>query len=212
MASGGPGERTVVGADGVQTLCFYSGFSPLSNFNRSYFSVEKAHYFTVQQYLDAEKARQLHQQDLLARVLNERSPRQCYELTNSELSQADLDRIRWNEQLPGVLETAVRAKFTQSVNHRQHLLATGNQRIAFSTPFDLVLGTGLQIGDSNVGNPQRWTGDNWLGYVLEKVRYELFRPTRPTVPVGKEGNGIKRKAAETFDIGLERAKLSKSDV
>ena len=211
MASGGPCEPAVVGADGVQTLCFYSGFSPLSNFNRSYFSVEKTHYFTVQQYLDAEKARQLNQQDLLARVLNERSPRQCYELVNSAVSQDDLDHIRWNEQLPGVLETAVRAKFTQSVNHRQHLLATGNQRIAFATPFDLVLGTGLTISDPNAGNPQRWTGDNWLGYVLEKVRYELYRPTRPPVPGMNEGNGINRKAAETFDIGLERTKLSKHD-
>ena len=211
MASSGSGERAVVGADGVHTLCFYSGFSPLSNFNRSYFSVEKTHYFTVQQYLDAEKARQLNQQDLLARVLNERSPRLCFELTNSALGQDDLDRIRWTEQLPGLLETAVRAKFTQSVNHRQHLLATGNHRIAFSTPFDLVLGTGLQIGDPNVGNPQRWTGDNWLGYVLEKVRYELFRPTRPLVPGVNEDNSIKRKAQETFDVGPERAKLSKLD-
>ena len=187
MASGRADERVVVGADGIQMLCFYSGFSPLSNFNRSYFSIDKTLYFTVQQYLDAEKARQLNNQDLLARVLNERSPRFCFEMVNSTRGQDELDRICWNQQLPGLLETAVRAKFTQSVNHRQHLLATGNQRIAFSTPFDLALGTGLQIADPNASNPQRWTGDNWLGYVLEKVRYELFRPTRPLDPGANEG-------------------------
>ena len=128
----------------------------------------------------------------------------------SQVSPDDLSRAGWYNVYQTVLETALRAKFNQSLTHQQHLLATGSQRLVFATLFDTVLGTGLSMSDPDCCEEGNWIGENRLGNTLEKVRYELVcrEPSTAEHHIAAPASERKRKLnKDTADFTFKQSKV-----
>ena len=71
-------------------------------------------------------------------------------------------RLDWNQIKDGVMDRALRAKFTQSRKLRDLLKSTGNRELIENSPHDAYWGVGPQ------GN-----GENKLGKALMRLRGSL---------------------------------------
>lgn len=74
----------------------------------------------------------------------------------------ELLRVDWHEVKLPIMENAVLAKFSQNLDLRQMLDATGDAQIIEDSTHDPFWG----IGRDGLGS-------NWMGRVLEKVRQQL---------------------------------------
>ena len=144
-------ELDVLDEEGERLILYYSGWSKLSNFNRSIFKEDKRRYLNVQQYVEAHKALLFNRNDLFQRVLACSSPKACCDLTAGLL----VDDQWHDEHGKAILERGIRLKFTQSEPHRKFLVATGETRLAFATPFDSYYGIGHSIANDDSLAPKR---------------------------------------------------------
>ncbi len=65
------------------------------------------------------------------------------------------------------------AKFSQNPGLKKLLLATGTSKIGEASPYDDLWGIGMDVKDKRALTPSKWTGKNWLGEALMKVRKKL---------------------------------------
>ena len=77
--------------------------------------------------------------------------------------------------------TETSAKFEQSQQLRDYLLATTGKVLVEASPQDRIWGAGLARDDAALADPEQWLGDNLLGFALMKVRSQLLRdaPANP---------------------------------
>lgn len=66
-------------------------------------------------------------------------------------------------------------KFSQNQMLREMLLSTGNSVLVEASPYDNIWGIGLSGSFAEAKNPQKWRGENLLGFALMEVRDELRR-------------------------------------
>ena len=105
------------------------------------------------------------------------------EVANKILNTSDPSRIKklgrevrgfteavWNMQRENVMFQGLYAKFTQNLDLRDKLLATGNLVIAECSPRDRIWGIGLSMSNPDRLDRNKWRGQNLLGYSLMRVR------------------------------------------
>jgi hypothetical protein len=68
-------------------------------------------------------------------------------------------------------------KFSQHPALREFLLNTGNRVLVEASPVDKIWGIGMAKTDENIYNPNRWKGENLLGFALMEVRDALKQPS-----------------------------------
>lgn len=78
----------------------------------------------------------------------------------------------WHEVKSGVMLNLVRAKFTQNIELKRELLATGTMKLG-ETGKDSFFSIGLALTNRQVLDPNMWTAPSELGKALEMVREEL---------------------------------------
>lgn len=66
-------------------------------------------------------------------------------------------------------------KFRQNQSLLQELLATAPHLLAECAVHDRIWGIGLSMTDSDRFSPEKWRGQNLLGYTLMQVRDELSK-------------------------------------
>jgi len=54
-----------------------------------------------------------------------------------------------------------------------YLLSTGNKILVEASPYDKIWGIGMDKENPNALNPEKWNGENLLGFALMEVRDEL---------------------------------------
>lgn len=153
---------------GQNFLLFYSGYSPLSNFNVARFRLDGKNYKSVQQYVESNKALNANRKDIHDLIMREISPRKCYELA----VEVDTNEA-WEQGWKDIMQRGIKAKFEQSPRLKQFLLDTGTNTIVFTSVYDDVLGIGLDKDHEDVADPKRWKGLNLLGEMLMWVRRQL---------------------------------------
>ena len=62
------------------------------------------------------------------------------------------------------------AKFGQDDRLRAYLLATGDEILVEASPVDAVWGIGLPAAHADARTPERWPGQNLLGFALMRAR------------------------------------------
>lgn len=67
------------------------------------------------------------------------------------------------------------AKFGQNPDLCGRLITTGTATPVECSRADKVWGIGLGISDPDVANPNKWKGQNLLGFTLQAVRSDLTR-------------------------------------
>jgi ribA/ribD-fused uncharacterized protein len=132
------------------------------------FKIGNIRYCSVEQYLHAQKA--LHFKDYVAHqgIMEEPSARNYKNFRIENYDHQDWHRICKRHML-----TALEEKFKQAPNAHEVLLSTGDADIVYATPFDRVLGTGLEITDDRNMSSNSWQGLNELGCVLMKIRESI---------------------------------------
>lgn len=138
----------------------------------SSFTIDGIAYSCAEQWMMAEKARLFGDAECLAKILASDSPRGMKE-HGRRVRGFDVDK--WNGAAREIVYRGNLAKFSQNDSLREHLMATGDKPIGESSPEDLVWGIGFHMDDPRSDNPAQWTGTNWLGEALMRVRSELQR-------------------------------------
>jgi adenylate cyclase len=153
------------------TIRFFSNsdrYRELSNFANYRIEVEGTVWRTTEHYYQAQKFDDPDRQERI-RQLPVAAAAKRYATKHKAKIRAD-----WNQRKDGVMERALRAKFTQHESLRDLLVGSGNEKIEEDSPKDAYWGTGPD-----------GTGQNRLGEMLMRLRAELRRagarlaPDRP---------------------------------
>ena len=139
-----------------------NGFHPLSNFAYAPFVADGIIYFTMEQYLQVQKARTFGAHALANTLINTRSPRKCRQMGG------DLDGInpgKGEAKVEHVMMKGLHEKFAQNNAAGSALRSAKATIIALADRFDSDWGVGLDESDERFQDRQQW-GMNRLGQML----------------------------------------------
>jgi hypothetical protein len=134
------------------------------------FAVDGVAYPTAEHYMMAEKSRLFDDEAALARVLAASSPGAA-KAAGREVR--GFDDARWAASRFQIVTAGSLAKFEQNATLGAYLLATGDKVLVEASPVDRVWGIGLARDDAAASDPQRWRGENLLGFALMEARRVL---------------------------------------
>ena len=150
-------------------LVFFSKASPLSNHHPSPFKVAGSDYNCMEQFLMEAKALYFSDHETAAAIMNTTDPVQQKRLGKSV---RNFDLSTWHDAVPDVLETGLKAKFSQVDHCRDFLLSTEGKTLAEANPSDSFFGIGMGLRHPDVWKADLW-GRNLLGHKLMDVRNSL---------------------------------------
>ncbi len=154
----------------------------LSTFYPVEFVVDNIKYFTIEQYLAAEKARLFLDDALRTRIMKTRAPRSMRTMANGILMKPvtqtggahQIQMHEWDGPVrESVLQKATLAKFRQHPELRDKLLMTGGAVLALADTREKRDGIGLALSDTAATQTTNWRGSNLYGRILMKVREQL---------------------------------------
>ena len=70
----------------------------------------------------------------------------------------NFDSAVWDREKKNAVLAGTYAKFTQNPAMKNHLLSTGNKRLAEDSPLGPVWGSGLWADDPRANGPRQWRG------------------------------------------------------
>lgn len=123
-------------------------------------------FFTAEHYMMFHKA-QLFDPDKCSDILRQENPADA-KMHGRDVENFDpviWDRVKYDIVLRGNI-----LKFTQHPDLCEYLHGTGDDIIVEASPFDKTWGIGLKASDPDAKNPERWKGQNLLGFVLMDTR------------------------------------------
>lgn len=137
------------------------------------FEVGGVTYATAEQFMMAEKARLFGDTEMLARILAEPSPAKVKKLGRAVRG---FDGARWEQHRFDVVSRGSLAKFSQDEALRAFLLSTGDDLLVEASPMDRIWGIGMKRENPDVARPEKWRGQNLLGFALVHAREVLRGP------------------------------------
>lgn len=135
------------------------------------FEIDGIRYATAEHYMMAEKARVFDDREALEQILAAGSPAKAKALGRG-VRRYD-DKV-WSAARYDAVVVGNRAKFGQDAELREFLCNTKKRVLVEASPVDRVWGIGLAHDHQDAGRPNRWRGDNLLGFALMQVRDELL--------------------------------------
>ncbi len=129
-------------------------------------------YRCAEQYMMASKARLFGDRAAAEKIMGTSDPAEQKKLGKGV---HDFDPVTWDKFNRSVIVNGNWLKFSQNRPLADFLLSTGDSVLAEASPYDKIWGIGLDASDSRARNPQKWQGQNLLGFALMEVRDELRR-------------------------------------
>jgi len=142
----------------------------LSQWHIVNFKVDSYTYNCCEQYMMQRKALLMGDFEAADEIMREKNPAN-HQALGRKIQGFNQDL--WNASKYGIVRDGNLARFTQSAECRELLLATGDKEICESSPHDLVWGCGLSKEDPLILDKNNWRGQNLLGKVLTEVRETL---------------------------------------
>lgn len=133
----------------------------------SKFIVGGKEYRFAEQFMMARKAELFNDLETLQKIMIASDARTIKTLGREV---KNFDPTLWNEKKFKVVVQGNLAKFTQDVELHDFLLSTGDKILVEASPYDKIWGIGLDEKSPDAVNPQKWRGQNLLGFALMKVR------------------------------------------
>jgi len=146
----------------------------LSPFWPADFTLGDTLYSSALQAYEAERARELGQTALRAKILQTRSPRTIRFLVKKVTAQPKDPKGLWLRILT--------AEYQQHAILRAKLLASGTDALVFADPVIGPSGIGLSPRESAVLDPTKWKSANAVGVALETLRIQLREGTAREAP------------------------------
>lgn len=131
------------------------------------FEVEGVTYTSAEQYMMAEKAKLFGDEEIRAEILNTDDPRMCKALGRKV---KNFDKAVWDKEKEHIVRKGNTKKFLQNSALRNFLLSTGDKVLVEASPTDRVWGIGMGKNNPDALDPQKWRGQNLLGFALMNVR------------------------------------------
>ena len=144
----------------VRKTCF-------SQWYKVNFDIDGIVYNCAEQYMMAEKAKVFEDVDILLEIL-ETSEQARIKILGRMVQ--NFDEETWNSQKYKIVVKANLHKFSQNEELKEFLIRTGDKIIVEASPYDKVWGIGMNENDKNISNPNKWKGENLLGFALMEVR------------------------------------------
>lgn len=161
-------------------LIFFGRFSPLSNHHQATFTVNATKFSCMEQYIAWSRATHAGRANLVAKalkpadpiiykgILNELKANKSNDITKAQIAQ------QWYEQLDGVVNQGLRAKFQQNPTLARFLCSTFPKALGEACP-DTRWGIGFTLTDPDALNTNKWPADgNVMGKQLSLIRDELI--------------------------------------
>ncbi|MFR7476962.1 NADAR family protein [Frisingicoccus sp.] len=139
----------------------------LSQWYPCQFEVDGVTYTSAEQYMMAEKAKLFGDEEIRSEILCTSDPRKCKALGRKV---RNFDKAVWNKEKEHIVRKGNTKKFLQNSALRSFLLSTGDKVLVEASPTDRVWGIGLGKNNSDALDPQKWRGQNLLGFALMNVR------------------------------------------
>ena len=149
-------------------ICFHNpdeGNGYLSNWYPSRFVVVDVEFSSMEQYMMYQKALQFQDTEIAQQILQTDNPGKVKALGRSVRNYVD---SRWSAVRQQIVCEGLLEKFRQNQSLLQELLAE-------CAVHDRIWGIGLSMTDSDRFSPEKWRGQNLLGYTLMQVRDELSK-------------------------------------
>lgn len=150
-----------------QYLFFYGGWP--SNFHTAPFQLEGRSYFSVEQWMMAEKARVFRDEPTRERIMRATLSFSCKRLGRQV---QNYDEPTWVQIRRAVVLKGSLAKYSQNPPLLGQLRATGTLQFVEASPYDRIWGIGVGLNAPNLLDTSQW-GQNLLGQILDEVRATL---------------------------------------
>ena len=136
------------------------------------FPVDGVVYNCMEQYMMAGKARLFGDEETLALIM---AAEKQAEIKALGRKVRNFDSAAWDEAKHGLIVSGNYHKFTQNPPLRNYLLSTGDSVLVEASPYDGIWGVRLPIDSPDISDPNKWKGENLLGFALMEVRDEIRR-------------------------------------
>ena len=133
----------------------------------SKFIVGGKEYQYAEQFMMAKKAELFNDIENLHKIMTASSPQTIKKLGREV---QNFDPVVWNEKKFEIVVQGNLAKFSQNPELRNFILSTGNKILVEASPYDKIWGIGMNESSPDVIFPEKWKGQNLLGFALMKVR------------------------------------------
>lgn len=137
------------------------------------FDVDHNKYFSIEQYVLAEKARLFNDFDTMEKIV------ECTDLNNIRMLDKQIKGYKekeWEKYKYNFLLQGNFYKYSQDSKLRKLLLDTKNKIIVYISSDDDMCDIGITVNKiEDISNPLLWKGQNLLGYALMEVRDEIRR-------------------------------------
>ena len=151
----------------ADTVVFRTPQSPLSNLHPCKIEIEGRVYNCSEQFYAAEKARAANDDEARVNIMKETDPFKIMALHKA------LKPESWSTyRACQALRVANEAKYAQNASLKSFLLNTGTRRIGEASQSP-TWGIGLKLHHEDQLKPEKWTGSNHMGKLLESVRSKL---------------------------------------
>ena len=140
------------------------------------FTVSGETYHTAEQYMMAEKAALFNDQVTRQKILAADNPRD-YKSLGREVK--NFDSQMWDQKKYRIVLTGNIAKFSQNPELFAFLDSTGDSVLVEGSPYDDIWGVKLAIDDPAIKDPNKWQGENLLGFALMETR-DILREKEET--------------------------------
>lgn len=151
-------------------ICFWTKESPYSNHHNSACFINGTQYPTAEHYIMVQKANEFNDKDTASQIMATNDPGQAKKLGRQV---RNFDNEKWKEVSDVIVETAVRAKFTQNQVLHDILISSGDKILVEASPVDRYWGVGLAANDLKIQDQANWNGKNKLGSILMSLRDSL---------------------------------------
>ncbi|XP_063404366.1 uncharacterized protein LOC134687837 [Mytilus trossulus] len=153
-----------------QFVFFSKPDSPYSQLYLSEFTVDGLTFNCAEQFVMYSKAMLFEDEDIAYEVLVELDP---LEQKKFGRLARNFDQELWDANVLPIVERGIKKKFSQDESLKATILETYPKTIVQASPYDSILGIGLEENDPFAWDCKTWKGQNLLGKALTKVRDEL---------------------------------------
>ena len=158
----------------MKVICFHNpdeenGY--LSNWYPSQFQINGIEFSSMEQYMMYKKAACFKDNDIAKRILNSTDVAYIKALGRQVKNYND---SYWSGIRQIVVYEGLLAKFTQNEDLKKMLIGTENNILAECAVKDRIWGIGLSMKAPERFEPEKWQGQNLLGYTLMMVREKLI--------------------------------------
>ena len=148
------------------------GKTCMSQWYPASFEVDGSVYPTAEHYMMAGKARLFNDSEMFEQIINCATPKTAKALGRKV---SGFDKEVWENNRMAIVTAGNLAKFTQNGQLREFLLGTGDKVLVEASPYDRIWGIGMGAAHEDAESPEKWRGQNLLGFALMQVRNKIRR-------------------------------------